>query len=87
MSGSVVSLSSLNPFQGQVQLLLFNGEQWGLWNVRGSSDTMFIGSFLRLAVAAKIARSVQFLVKLEVNVVNAHFLDCTVHVCVYMYYM
>ena len=44
---STVQLSSYNSFQGQVQLMLFNGQQWGLWNIRSASDTSLIGSFQR----------------------------------------
>jgi len=37
-------LSSYNPFRGQFHLLLFNGQQWGLWNIRGASRSDFIGN-------------------------------------------
>lgn len=36
-------LSSLHGFKGQFQLALFNGDLWGLWNVRSTSATDFIG--------------------------------------------
>ena len=36
-------LSSLHGFEGQYQLALFNGEQWGLWNVRSASPGDLIG--------------------------------------------
>lgn len=36
-------LSSLHGFEGQFQLALFNGDLWGLWNVRSTSDTDLIG--------------------------------------------
>jgi hypothetical protein len=36
-------LSSLRGFEGQFQLALFNGLLWGLWNVRSTSATDFIG--------------------------------------------
>lgn len=47
LPGSVIPLDTYNAFQGQTQLLLFNGLQWGLWNIRGASATNFIGSFQR----------------------------------------
>ena len=47
LPGSSIDLMRYNTFQGQLQLLLFNGEQWGLWNIRGASATEFIGSFQR----------------------------------------
>ena len=36
-------LGELGGFEGQVQLALFNGGPWGLWNVRSTSPTDLIG--------------------------------------------
>ena len=34
-------------FEGQIQQVLFNGEQWGLWNIRSASDAVLHGEFQR----------------------------------------
>lgn len=34
-------------FEGQIQQVLFNGEQWGLWNIRSATDTTLYGEFQR----------------------------------------
>ena len=36
-------LDELGGFEGQIQLALFNGGPWGLWNVRSTSPTDLIG--------------------------------------------
>lgn len=58
MPNSVVPLGRYNTFQGQLQLLLFNGVQWGLWNIRGASATNFIGSFQRYSYFCSYVKTI-----------------------------
>ena len=42
-----LQIDAYASFEGQIQQLLFNGEQWGLWNIRSTSDTLFLGELQR----------------------------------------
>lgn len=46
-SAPVIRNNIYTPFEGQIQQLLYNGKQWGLWNIRNTSDTIFHGEFQR----------------------------------------
>ena len=46
-SPPVIQKDVYTAFEGQIQQLLFNGRQWGLWNIRSASDAIFHGEFQR----------------------------------------
>lgn len=42
-----IQMNTYSSFEGQIQQLLFNGEQWGLWNIRSASDITANSEFRR----------------------------------------